>query len=240
MKEDRYYLMLDGLKKMPGYPIYFDYVVDWDSTGWKNSCITNCKEEVVEIRVKNPKIEFDFRISANNYFFSTQLWEIICDYRTLEFDKKEIKFYGKNYKKISSKDYVAICFTNAYDKNNLYCMRLESSYIIPKQEYSSYAELIEPVINYKLLKKYDITITLLQGQEDGLVVSESFMKDERLKDMNLEFIPIEDASKILLYREDRYKIKYGLKDSSEFEELELIKGKKLKEMKLNGKRIIFG
>jgi len=240
MKEDSYYLMLDGLKKIPGYPIYFDYVIDWDRTGWENSCITNCKEEVVEIRVKNPKIEFDFRVSANNYFFSTQLWEIICDYRTLEFDKKEIKFYGKNYKKISSKDYVVICFTNAFDKSNDYHKWLESSYIIPKQEYSNYAELIKPVIDYKVLKEYDITTSNLQGHRNDLVVSESFMKDIRLKNMNLEFIPIEDASKILLYRENTYKIKYGLKDSSEFEELELIKGKKLQEMKLNGKKISFG
>ena len=240
MKQENYYLMLDARKKLPGYPIYFDYVVDWDRTGWKNSHITNCKEELIEIRVKNPKIEFDFRESAGNYFFSTRLWEVICDYRTLEFKKKDIKFYGKNRKVISSKEYIVVNFTNEFKAENNYHLWLESSYIIPKQEYSNYAELIEPVINYKLLKEYDITTSDLQGYRNDLVVSESFVKDERLKDMNLEFIPIEDASKILLYKGDKYKSKYGLKDSSAFEELELIKGKKLQEMKLNGKKIRFG
>ncbi|WP_428738572.1 hypothetical protein [Sulfurimonas sp.] len=240
MKKENYYLMMDAWGKRPGYPIYFDYDIPCDRSGWEDSCLVQCPQEEIELRVKNPKIEFDFCNSSDNYFFSTRLWEVICEYRSLTPKLKPIKFFGKNRKILSSKEYVVVCFTDENDEKNRYIDRMQSEYVVPIQTYSARAELVNPAIRYELLNQFDITTSDLQGYRKMLVVSETFMKDERLKEMNLEFLPLEEAAKILLYSDESRKKQYGLQDVSEFQKMKSVKGKELDGKELNGMRIQFG
>lgn len=241
---NKYYLMLEAKstrdKRIVGYPIYFDYdLVNCNRDGWKSDCIVQCQQEEIELRVKNPKILFDFENTAlDNFFFSNILWEVICDYCSWDMKFKKVKLYGKDKKKISTKEYIVACFENRYDDNSKYIDKLESEYILPNFKHKKRAELINPAIDYEKLSQFDILPSNLSANLNALIVSERVMKDTRLKDTKLTFLPLENAPKILMFQGERMKINYKVKDIESLKNMVPIKGKDLLNG-FKGKKIIF-
>ena len=236
--KDKYFLMFETEEKIPGYPVFFNYdVVDCGASVLKEDCLVYCKSDIIRLRAKNPKLSFDFKLVASNYFVSNILWDVIDDYRSWDFIFKDAVFFGKNNKEVATKKYKVLCFKNKYKPE--YIDRLESLYIIPNFKYRRKAELYKPSVVYEILNKYDVVPSHFSGYPDCLIVSEKVRNDKRLENTKLEFIPIEEAGKILFLREDRVKRAYNLKQDPIIDQLPIIKGKELLENGYKGKKIIF-
>ena len=243
----KYYLMSEAEstreKKIVGYPIYFDYELDnCNKIGWKDDCILQCQQEIIDIRVKNPKILFDLAVtSLDNFFFSDILWEVVCDYKSWEMNFKKVNFYGKDKKKVSTKDYVVACFQNRYDKERQYIDRLKSLYIVPNYKRKRQAILIKPYLNYDVLNLFDILPSQFTYSSNSLIVSEKFKNDKRLKNTKLSFIPIEDVAKFLMFRDNGIAQEYFyVKDLDMLKKQEPISGEELlKNGYKNGRKISF-
>lgn len=244
---NKYYLMSEYKstreKKAVGYPIHFDYdLVNCDMREWKDNCILQCKQEVIELRVKNPRISFDLANTASdNFFFSNILWEVICDYKSWDLDFKKVVFYGKDRKKISTKDYVVACFINRYDKEKKYIDRLKSLYIVPNYKRDRKAILIKPYLNYDVLNLFDILPSEFSYSSSSLIVSEKVKNDERLKNTKLTFTPIEDVAEFSMFKEKGIAEYYFMvKDLDALKKQEPISGEELlKNGYKNGKKISF-
>ena len=225
--EDKYYLMFETKEKLPGYPDFFDSGISNIKQSLEEDRIASCVEDTVELTTYTPKISFDFQVVSSNYFVSDILWEVICDYISWELIFKKILMFNKNKKNVATKGYIVFSFLNQYDKKRNYIDSLESLYVVPNFKQKRQAELLQPSINYEILRKFDVLPSLYDGYTNSLVVSEKFMKDSRLENTKLEFLPLEKAGKILLHREDRIKRLYKIKTDSELESLTPIKGKVL-------------
>ena len=230
-------------KKIIGYPIYFDYELDnCNKSGWKSDCILQCEQEIIDIRVKNPKISFDLAVtSLESFFFSDILWEVICDYQHWDIDFKKVKFYGKDKKKIATKEYLVACFKNRYDEKGHYIDRLKSLYIVPNYKRNRRAIMIKPYLNYDVLNCFDVLPSSFNYALNSLVVSEKFKNDKRLKSTKLSFIPIEDVAEFSMFKKDGIAQKYFyVKDVDALKKQKPISGEELlKNGYKNGKKITF-
>jgi len=219
-----YFLLFETKDSLPGYPVFFNYdVLDCNTSDLENDCLVYCKGDTVKLRSKNPKLSFDLETVASNYFISNILWEVICSYNAWNFVFKDAVFFGNNKKEVATKKHKVLCFKNKYDPK--YIDRLKSLYVIPNFKHKRQAELYKPSVLYEVLNKYDIAPSQFSGYPNCLVVSDKVRFDRRLRNTKLEFIPIEDAGRVLLLRENRVKQIYKVKDQSLLEQLPTIKGK---------------
>lgn len=242
---NKYYLMSEAEstreKRIVGYPIYFDYdLVNCNRDDWKDGCVLQCQQKIIEFRVKNPKISFDLaNTSLNNFFFSNILWEVICDYQSWDLNFKKVDFYGKDKKRVSTKDYVVACFKNRYDKERRYIDRLKSLYIVPNYKRNRRAILIKPYLNYDILNLFDVLPSEFSYSSNSLIVSEKLKNDERLKNTKLSFTPIEDIAELLMFKNNGIAQEYfRVKDLDNLKKQEPISGKELLNNGYkNGKKI---
>ncbi len=220
--------MFDGKdNKLSGYPIYFDWEFDREKFGMTDDTFDSCNENSLEARVKNPKISFDFysapgKYSIEEFFISVDMLEVFKSNNTFPFRYKPIRFYGKNNKTITSKDYYVISFHDMPE----YVDKDRCLYVIPYGHEIYNRDIIEISIKRDVLNNFDILPSVIPTFPRSIIVSEKLKESGSLDSMNFEFIPLSEATHTLFGRkyEDFYDISIDmLKTLTRYTEKELNK-----------------
>jgi len=198
-----YYVVFDGKsKKLSGYPIYFDWEINREKFEMTDDTFDSCNKNNLEARVKNPKLSFDFYSAPGKYgieefFISSSMLEVFKSNNTFPFRYKPIRFYGKNNKTITSKDYYVISF---YDMTE-YVDKDKCLYVIPDGHEIYSRDIIEIAIKKDILNQFDILPSIIPTFPKSIIVSEELKESGSLHNMNFEYILLEDAAHTLFERE---------------------------------------
>lgn len=200
MKKE-YYVLVDAWGKLPGYPVYFDYEIDWDVHAHSESkgYLTRSKVNEIDLKVKHRKINFDYDQATGfrEFFVSEALFKVFMEFSDNGLLYKKINILGVN--KNSKNLYYAISFKDI--KKFKYVNEKECKYVIPDIEFPEDADLIELGFHYEEISKYDILPSLFSEFYSLIIISSDLLESISKIDSNLETIPLKEAAEKIFVRE---------------------------------------